>query len=125
MACVLSPGLDYGESAHHSLDIADTIELRGCRSPTVGLLTPARCGFRGVGAQHDDRTFGIDRHIDQAFVAAGTACDKIATVGNRGRSTVPHLRHDVRSVDGSRMDPVACLSVRGVQTGALGAGIGA
>lgn len=82
-------------------------------------------GFRGVRAQQDDRTFGIYRHIDQAFVAAVRACDKIAAVGNRGRSTVPNLRNDVWRVDGGKVDPMAWLSVRGVQTGALGAGIGA
>lgn len=56
-------------------------------------------------------------HIDQALVTAGQrvkAGELIATVGNRGQSTGPHLHYEVWQSDGTKSDPTAWLSARGI-----------
>ena len=45
------------------------------------------------------------------------AGDQIATVGNRGYSTGPHLHFEVLQNGTSRIDPVPWLSKRGLSVG--------
>lgn len=116
-------------STHYGLDIANSIG-----TPIVSVTDgeviesgPAAGFGLWVRIRQDDGTIGIYGHIDQALVSAGErvkAGDQIATVGNRGQSTGPHLHYEVWERDGSKADPMAWLSARGVPTAALASGIG-
>ena len=70
--------------------------------------------------RQDDGTIGVYGHIDEALVSAGqrvAAGDLIATVGNRGQSTGPHLHYEVWQADGAKSDPTTWLAARGVSVG--------
>lgn len=45
------------------------------------------------------------------------AGELIATVGNRGQSTGPHLHYEVWQSDGQKTDPLVYLNSRGVSFG--------
>lgn len=56
-------------------------------------------------------------HIDTATVQVGDrvfAGDPIATMGNRGNSTGPHLHFEVHINGSDKTDPMSWLSERGV-----------
>jgi murein DD-endopeptidase MepM/ murein hydrolase activator NlpD len=64
---------------------------------------------------HPDGTTTVYGHIDQALVAPGqrvAAGQPIATVGNRGISTGPHLHFEVRDSAGTPTDPQVWLASR-------------
>lgn len=73
-----------------------------------------------VKLRHPDGTVTLYGHLNTWSVSIGEqvmAGDQIATMGNRGNSTGPHLHFEVM-VDGSnRIDPMGWLSKRGVTTG--------
>jgi len=106
-------------TTHYGLDIANTIG-----TPIVSVTDgeviesgPAQGFGLWVRIRQDDGTIGVYGHIDQALVAAGqrvNAGELIATVGNRGQSTGPHLHYEVWQVDGAKTDPTAWLSARGI-----------
>ncbi|MCV7225953.1 M23 family metallopeptidase [Mycolicibacterium komossense] len=59
-------------------------------------------------------------HIDTAIVQTGervTAGDQIATIGNRGNSTGPHLHFEVHREGIEKTDPMSWLGERGVSGG--------
>ncbi|WP_128645647.1 M23 family metallopeptidase [Rhodococcus sp. BS-15] len=106
-------------TTHYGLDIANTIG-----TPIVSVTDgeviesgPAQGFGLWVRIRQDDGTIGVYGHIDQALVTAGQrvkAGELIATVGNRGQSTGPHLHYEVWQPDGAKSDPTAWLSARGV-----------
>ena len=60
------------------------------------------------------------QHINSWNVQVGQqvfAGDQIATIGNRGNSTGPHLHFSVLLGGTNATDPVAWLSARGVSVG--------
>ena len=70
-----------------------------------------------VRCLQDDGTIGVFGHVDQSFVTAGQevkAGEQIATVGNRGQSTGPHLHYEVWDKDGTKINPQVWLKNRGV-----------
>ncbi|MGH8967865.1 MAG: M23 family metallopeptidase, partial [Actinomycetes bacterium] len=70
-----------------------------------------------VRVRHDDGTITVYGHINRALVAEGDrvrAGEVIAEVGNRGRSTGPHLHLEVVRPDGTKIDPRRWLDDRGV-----------
>ncbi|KUI24107.1 hypothetical protein AU196_10190 [Mycobacterium sp. IS-1742] len=73
-----------------------------------------------VKLRHADGTVTLYGHLNTWSVSMGEkvmAGDQIATMGNRGNSTGPHLHFEVM-IDGSnRIDPVGWLSKRGIATG--------
>ena len=65
----------------------------------------------------DDGTIGVYGHISETLVSVWQrvlAGAQIATVGNRGYSTGPHLHYKVWQQDGPKLDPAPWLRTRGV-----------
>jgi murein DD-endopeptidase MepM/ murein hydrolase activator NlpD len=73
-----------------------------------------------VKLRHSDGTVTLYGHINTWLVNVGDrvmAGDQIATVGNRGYSTGPHLHFEVLQNGTSRIDPVPWLAKRGLSPG--------
>ena len=85
-----------------------------------------RCGHRRrtdrrlrrwVKLRHADGTVTLYGHLSTTLVDIGQrvwAGDQIATMGNRGNSTGPHLHFEVLLNGTDRVDPVGWLAKRGV-----------
>lgn len=70
-----------------------------------------------VRVRHDDGTITVYGHIDTFVIKVGdrvAAGQQIATIGNRGESTGPHLHLEVIPAGGEKVDPVAWLGERGI-----------
>ena len=107
-------------STHYGLDIANEIgtPIVSVTDGTVLESGPASGFGLGVRILQDDGTIGVFGHINETLVTAGQkvrAGELIATVGNRGQSTGPHLHYEVWQADGQKVDPMAWLDARGVQ----------
>nr|WP_308170483.1 M23 family metallopeptidase [[Mycobacterium] fortunisiensis] len=73
-----------------------------------------------VKLRHADGTVTLYGHINTWLVSVGDrvmAGDQIATVGNRGYSTGPHLHLEVLTNGTNRIDPVPWLAKRGLNVG--------
>lgn len=73
-----------------------------------------------VKLRHADGTVTLYGHLNTWSVSMGEqvmAGDQIATMGNRGNSTGPHLHFEVMVGGSNRIDPVGWLSKRGISTG--------
>jgi biotin carboxyl carrier protein len=104
---------------HAGLDIAAPIGTP-IRVPFDGVVIdsgPASGFGLWVRVRHDDGTITVYGHINRALVGEGDrvrAGEVIAEVGNRGRSTGPHLHLEVIRPDGTKIDPRRWLDDRGV-----------
>ncbi|KJX75818.1 M23 family metallopeptidase [Mycobacterium lepromatosis] len=73
-----------------------------------------------VKLRHADGTVTLYGHVDTTLVNVGQhvmAGDQIATMGNRGNSTGPHLHFEVLLGGSERIDPVPWLAKRGIYVG--------
>ena len=73
-----------------------------------------------VKLRHSDGTVTLYGHINTWLVSKGQrvmAGDQIATMGNRGNSTGPHLHFEVLVTGSNRIDPVPWLAQRGLSPG--------
>ncbi|MGU3500616.1 M23 family metallopeptidase [Mycobacterium sp. C31M] len=73
-----------------------------------------------VKLRHSDGTVTLYGHINTWLVSKGQrvmAGDQIATMGNRGNSTGPHLHFEVLQNGSNRIDPVPWLAQRGLSPG--------
>nr|WP_307787803.1 M23 family metallopeptidase [Mycolicibacterium sp. S2-37] len=73
-----------------------------------------------VKLRHADGTVTLYGHLNTWNVSMGErvmAGDQIATMGNRGNSTGPHLHFEVLLNGSNRVDPVGWLAKRGISTG--------
>lgn len=73
-----------------------------------------------VKIRHSDGTVTLYGHVNTWLVQIGQrvfAGDQIATVGNRGNSTGPHLHFEVLLGGTNRTDPVPWLAARGLSVG--------
>ncbi len=73
-----------------------------------------------VKLRHADGTVTLYGHVNTTLVSVGQrvmAGDQIATMGNRGFSTGPHLHFEVLLGGTERIDPVPWLSKRGLNVG--------
>jgi murein DD-endopeptidase MepM/ murein hydrolase activator NlpD len=73
-----------------------------------------------VKLRHADGTVTLYGHVNTTTVSIGErvmAGDQIATMGNRGNSTGPHLHFEVLLGGTNRVDPVPWLAKRGVSVG--------
>jgi hypothetical protein len=69
---------------------------------------------------HADGTVTLYGHVNTTLVSVGErvmAGDQIATMGNRGNSTGPHLHFEVLQNGTERIDPVPWLAKRGLNVG--------
>ncbi|PTR30527.1 murein DD-endopeptidase MepM/ murein hydrolase activator NlpD [Rhodococcus sp. OK519] len=73
-----------------------------------------------VRVQHADGTITVYGHINETLVTVGQkvmAGDQIATMGNRGFSTGPHLHFEVHLAGENKIDPLPWLATRGISLG--------
>jgi len=71
-----------------------------------------------VRVEHADGTVTIYGHVDRTLVKEGQhvkAGEQIATMGNRGHSTGPHLHFEVWNPSGTKINPLTWLRSKGVQ----------
>lgn len=84
----------------------------------VVISAGAASGFgQWVRVQHDDGTITVYGHVDTYLVSVGERVgtgQQIATVGNRGQSTGPHLHFEAWAPGGSQVDPLIWLRDSGV-----------
>lgn len=110
-------GSRWGTS-HDGIDIANSVGTP-IYSVAAGEVIDAgsASGFGlWVRVQHDDGTITIYGHVNSTLVSEGEhvgAGDQIATMGNRGQSTGPHLHFGVEQ-GGDYVNPVSWLSSRGI-----------
>ncbi|MET4048424.1 hypothetical protein BJD99_15605 [Rhodococcus sp. 1163] len=106
--------------AHHGgLDIAAPIgtPILAATDGQVTAAGPASGFGLWVKVLHEDGTETVYGHINDYSVTPGqhvTAGQQIATVGNRGESSGPHLHFEVHDPSGVKVDPAEWLSMRGV-----------
>ncbi len=117
---VLTSNFGSRWGAHHGgLDIAAPIGTP-VLAATDGEVTAAgpAAGFGlWVTVRHLDGTETVYGHVNDYSVTPGqhvTAGQQIATVGNRGQSTGPHLHFEVHDSSGVKVDPAQWLVTQGV-----------
>jgi murein DD-endopeptidase MepM/ murein hydrolase activator NlpD len=105
--------------AHEGIDIAAPIGTP-IRVPLAGTVIdsgPASGFGLWVRVRHDDGTVTTYGHINRSLVRTGekvTAGEVIAEVGNRGRSTGPHLHIEVTTPGGNKINPRPWLDQHGI-----------
>ncbi len=103
---------------HEGIDIADPIG-----TPVLAVMDGeviSAGGANGFGKwvrlRHDDGSISVYGHVHTIDVSVGqrvTAGEQIATIGNEGRSTGPHLHFEIRPGD-SPVDPVDWFAEQGI-----------
>ncbi|WP_378737028.1 M23 family metallopeptidase [Nocardia brasiliensis] len=111
-------GSRWGEF-HYGLDFADHLgaPIHSVSNGTVIEAGPASGFGLWVRVQQDDGTTAVYGHVNEMLVREGqrvNAGDVIATVGNRGNSTGPHLHLEIWDQGGSKIDPMPYLAAKGV-----------
>ncbi|MCP2290901.1 Murein DD-endopeptidase MepM and murein hydrolase activator NlpD, containing LysM domain [Nocardia amikacinitolerans] len=107
---------------HLGIDVAGPIgtPIYAVADGTVIEAGPAAGFGMWVRLLHDDGTVTIYGHIDTATVSQGErvlAGDQIATMGNRGFSTGPHVHFEVWLNGVDKVDPLPWLATRGIGLG--------
>lgn len=123
---------EYGArwgTEHGGVDIAGDMgdPILAAADGDVAEAGPAPGFGKWVRLVHDDGTSTVYGHIHEALVAQGQRVgvgQPIATVGNRGDSTGPHLHFETRDAAGGTTDPELWLAQRGAVLGAGGLGLG-
>jgi murein DD-endopeptidase MepM/ murein hydrolase activator NlpD len=114
-------GLRWG-ALHGGVDIAAPIgtPIYAAHSGVVARAGTATGFGYAVYIRGDDGAVTVYGHVNEYFVRAGERVDageRIATVGNRGQSTGPHLHFEVHpggAMYGGQVDPVPWMRARGV-----------
>ncbi|MDO3647369.1 M23 family metallopeptidase [Nocardia mangyaensis] len=104
---------------HYGVDFADSLgaPIHSVANGTVIEAGPASGFGLWVRVLQDDGTTAVYGHVNEMLVSEGqrvNAGDVIATVGNRGQSTGPHLHLEIWDQGGAKMDPIPYLASRGV-----------
>jgi murein DD-endopeptidase MepM/ murein hydrolase activator NlpD len=107
-----------GGSIHYGIDIANSIgtPIHSAMAGEVIDSGPASGFGLWVRVQHAGGLITVYGHINESLVNVGqqvAAGEQIATIGNRGQSTGPHLHFEVHQ-DGSKIDPLPWLRGHGV-----------
>ncbi|GAA1211271.1 M23 family metallopeptidase [Prauserella alba] len=105
-------------TVHYGIDIANSIgtPIHSTLPGEVIDAGPASGFGMWVRVQHSDGLISVYGHIDEATVSVGqqvAAGEQIATMGNRGQSTGPHLHFEIHE-NGNKIDPLPWLRSRGV-----------
>lgn len=106
-------------TTHYGLDIANSIGTP-IKSVMDGEIIEAgsASGFgQWVRVQHEDGTITVYGHVDTITVNEGEsveAGEQIATMGNKGFSTGPHLHFEVWNASGKKINPKPWLDERGI-----------
>lgn len=121
---IFTSGYGYRWGAlHGGVDIANAIgtPIYAVSDGVVIDVGPTAGYGALVKLRHFDGTVTLYGHINSWNVSLGErvfAGDQIATVGNRGNSTGPHLHLEVLVNGTDRIDPVPWLAKRGISVGA-------
>ncbi|TAM71485.1 M23 family metallopeptidase [Mycobacterium sp.] len=106
---VLHAGIDLANSIGTPIvAVSDGVVIEAGPAGGYGMLVKLR---------HADGTVTLYGHINTTLVSVGErvmAGDQIATMGNRGNSTGPHLHFEVLRSGTERIDPVPWLAKRGL-----------
>ncbi|GAA4884250.1 M23 family metallopeptidase [Saccharopolyspora cebuensis] len=105
-------------SSHNGIDIANDIgtPIRSVAAGEVINAGPASGFGQWIRVQHDDGTISVYGHINTIDASVGDRVDageQIATMGNRGQSTGPHLHFEIIT-GGSKINPLPWLQERGI-----------
>ncbi|HEX7302260.1 M23 family metallopeptidase [Lentzea sp.] len=111
-------GARWGTS-HNGVDIANAIgtPIVAAMDGVVVEAGPASGFGLWVRIQHADGTITVYGHMNTIDVPQGAqvkAGQQIATIGNRGESTGPHLHFEVWAAGSQKINPVGWLAERGV-----------
>ena len=116
-------GLRWG-SNHNGIDIANAIGTP-IYATTDGVVVesgPASGFGMWVRLRHPDDTVSVYGHINESLVREGqkvAAGEQIATMGNRGQSTGPHLHFEIWKDGEQKINPMTWLRENGVLVGGL------
>lgn len=104
---------------HGGIDVANSIgtPIYAASDGVVIDVGPTAGYGAWVKIRHSDGTVTLYGHINTWLVTVGEqvmAGDQIATMGNRGNSTGPHLHFEVLLNGTDRIDPTAWLAQRGI-----------
>ena len=107
-----------GGSIHYGLDIANRIgtPIVSAMAGEVISSGPASGFGQWVRVRHGNGLTTVYGHIHESLVSVGqrvSAGQQIATIGNRGHSTGPHLHFEVHR-SGSKINPLTWLRGHGV-----------
>jgi len=107
---------------HGGIDIANSIgtPILAVSDGVVIDAGPAAGFGMWVKLRHADGTVTVYGHVNTITCSVGQrvmAGDEIATMGNRGNSTGPHLHFEVLVNGTDRVDPVPWLAKRGITVG--------
>jgi murein DD-endopeptidase MepM/ murein hydrolase activator NlpD len=107
---------------HAGIDLANSIgtPIHAVSDGVVIASGPTAGYGMWVKLRHADGTVTLYGHVNTTMVSVGQrvmAGDQIATVGNRGNSTGPHLHFEVLLGGSQRVDPVPWLAKRGLSVG--------
>jgi murein DD-endopeptidase MepM/ murein hydrolase activator NlpD len=107
---------------HAGIDLANSIgtPIRAVSDGVVIAAGPTSGYGMWVKLRHADGTVTLYGHVNSTLVSVGErvlAGDQIATMGNRGNSTGPHLHFEVLLGGSQRVDPVPWLAKRGLSFG--------
>ena len=107
---------------HGGIDIANSIgtPIVAAADGVVIDVGPTAGYGAWVKLRHADGTVTLYGHVNTWLVNKGErvmAGDQIATIGNRGNSTGPHLHFEVLLNGTDRVDPVGWLAKRGLSPG--------
>ncbi|MQA12782.1 MAG: peptidoglycan DD-metalloendopeptidase family protein [Pseudonocardiaceae bacterium] len=106
-------------SSHNGIDIANEIGTP-IYSTTDGIVVesgPASGFGMWVQVEHPDDTISVYGHIHDSLVSEGQqvkAGEQIATMGNRGQSTGPHLHFEIWQNGDEKINPLSWLQQYGV-----------
>ncbi|WP_460867913.1 M23 family metallopeptidase [Rhodococcus aerolatus] len=109
---------------HLGIDIANAIgtPIGAVAAGTVIEAGPASGFGLWVRVLHDDGTITVYGHVNEIIAPTGTrvtAGQEIATIGNRGQSTGPHLHFEVWANGKDKIDPLPWLAQRGINLGPM------
>ncbi|MCP2262493.1 Murein DD-endopeptidase MepM and murein hydrolase activator NlpD, containing LysM domain [Streptoalloteichus tenebrarius] len=105
---------------HNGVDIANSIgtPVRSVAEGVVVEAGPASGFGLWVRVRHNDGTISVYGHVNEILARAGqhvAAGEQIATMGNRGQSTGPHLHFEVWLNGSQKINPQPWLAERGIQ----------
>ncbi|WP_309116914.1 M23 family metallopeptidase [Saccharothrix sp.] len=106
-------------TTHYGVDIANAIgtPILSAMDGVVVEAGPASGFGLWVRVKHGDGTITVYGHVNEILVSEGqqvAAGQQIATMGNRGQSTGPHLHFEVWLGGSQKIDPVGWLRERGI-----------
>lgn len=107
-------------TTHYGIDIANRIgtPIKAAADGVVIEAGPASGFGLWVRVLHDDGTVTVYGHVDRILRARGQrvrANDVIATMGNRGQSTGPHLHFEVWLGGQRKINPMPWLADHGAK----------